>query len=284
MFLKVEQGLSGPSPSVLMRQPGGRVIHVRMPIVIQKKRGMRGLGVTCPSGLVQTANGGCVDPNSIQGQKAGVSATPKAVNYASAPGCNVVDLSKNECMMDDGTIAGCNLIQECGPLTGQARCQYGPFPGQVADPSLPFCTGSGPTISYTPNKSLVNPTAPSTPFTPTAVFAANSGVALPATSTARVASPASPSPASSPTTSSGATVPAGTVAPSSQTNFLTQLLSGSNPPAGAIPSGSSTTTVIQSGGGFLSDSATIFGMQIPYWLIGLVVVGGGFLLMSGGKK
>jgi hypothetical protein len=41
---------------------------------------------------------------------------------------------------------------------------------------------------------------------------------------------------------------------------------------------------VSSGGGFFSDSADIFGMQIPYWLIGVVVIGGGFLLMSGGKK
>jgi hypothetical protein len=33
-----------------------------------------------------------------------------------------------------------------------------------------------------------------------------------------------------------------------------------------------------------SGSLDVFGMQIPYWLIGVVVVGGGILLMSGGKK
>lgn len=94
------------------------------------------------------------------------SVTPTAVTYASAPGCHVIDLSKNACMADDGTQVGCNLIQECGPLTGQGRCQF-QEPGMVPDPSLPFCTGSGPTISYTPSPTLRNPTGPSTIFRPT---------------------------------------------------------------------------------------------------------------------
>ena len=284
MFLKVESaaGLSGLGQTVLMRQPGGRMIRVRMPIVLNRPRGLRGLGVTCPAGLVSAPSGGCVAPGSIQAAKLGVSSTPTAVTYASAPGCNVVNLAANECMLDDGTITGCNIIQECDSLTGNARCQYGPFPGQAADPSLPFCTGSGPSVSYTPNPNLPTPTGPSTPFTPTAVFAANSGVVLPATSSATIAPASSPaasaSPASSPATSS---TPAGGAPASSQTTFLQQLLGTPNPPAGAAPA---TTTVIQSGGGFFSDSADIFGVQIPYWLIGVVIVGGGLLLMSGGKK
>ena len=286
MFLKVQAGLSGIGQTVLMRQPGGRMIRVRMPIVLNRPRGMRGLGVTCPTGLVQAANGGCIDPGYAPNKNV-AAAKPKAVTYASAPGCNVVNLANNQCMLDDGTVTGCNIIQECDSLTGNARCQYGPFPGQAADPSLPFCSGSGPSVSYTPNSNLATPTGPSTPFTPTAL--APNAVPVGSTPTAKqvqsllgqtpspaaVSSPASSTPASSAassTSASGAT---------QQTNFLQQLLASVNPPAGgATP----TTTVVSSGGGFFSDSADIFGMQIPYWLIGVVVIGGGFLLMSGGKK
>jgi hypothetical protein len=278
MFLKVEQGLSGLPQTVLMRQPGGRMIRVRMPIVL-RKRGMRGLGVTCPAGLVQAANGGCIDPGFAPNKNNVQAAAPKAVNYASAPGCNVVNLATNECMLDDGTITGCNIIQECDSLTGNGRCQYGPFPGQAADPTLPFCSGSGPSVAYTPNPNLTNPTGPSTPFTPTKVFAANSGVVLPAGSQASIA-PSSGAPSlsstSSPASSSTPAAPA-----NQQTNFLQQLLSGPNPPAGGS---NPTTVVVQSGGGFFSESADIFGVQIPYWLIGVVVIGGGYLLMRGGKK
>ena len=276
MFLKVETGLSGLGQTRLMRQPNGRVMRVRMPIILTK-RGLRGLGQTCPTGLVVAPSGGCVAPGSIQAARLGVSTTPKAVTYASAPGCNVVNLSTNECMLDDGTITGCNIIQECDSLTGNARCQYGPFPGQAADPSLPFCTGSGPSVSYTPNPNLTTPAGPSTPFTPTAVFASNSGVVLPAGSSATIA----PAAASSAPASNPAASPATPAAPSQQTNFLQQLLAGPTPPAGAA---STSTTVIQSGGGFFSETADIFGVDVPYWLIGVVILGGGLLLMSGGKR
>lgn len=265
MFLKVEQGLSGlgqAGRSVLMRQPGGRLIRVRMPIVLRPKRGVGAINLPAGYG----AQRGITEP------------APTAVNYASAPGCNVVNLQNNQCMLDDGTVTGCNIIQECDSLTGNARCQYGPFPGQAADPSLPFCSGSGPSVSYVPNPNLTTPAGPATPFTPTKVFAANSGVVLPAGSSASIApsgggAPSSSSPASTSTPASAQ--------PSSQTNFLQQLLAGPNPPAGGS---SSTTTVVQSGGGFFSDSADIFGVLVPYWLIGVVVIGGGLLLMSGGKK
>lgn len=101
------------------------------------------------------------------GAKTGISSSPSAVTYASAPGCNVVNLANNQCMLDDGTITGCNIIQECAALTNQQRCQN-LLPGETADPSLPFCSGTGgPSISYTPNSNLATPTGPSTPFTPT---------------------------------------------------------------------------------------------------------------------
>jgi len=278
VFLRVAQGLSGLGQSVMMRQPGGRVMRVRMPIVLNAKR--RGVGATTtytPAQLAAMSAAALAAYNAEPGVQA--KQPPQAQNFASAPGCHVVNLATNECMLDDGTITGCNIIQECDSLTGNARCQYGPFPGQAADPTLPFCSGSGPSVSYTPNPNLTNPTGPSTPFTPTKVFAANSGVVLPAGSQASIA-PSSGAPSSSssssPASSSTPAAPA-----NQQTNFLQQLLNGPNPPAGGA---SPTTVVVQSGGGFFSESADIFGVQIPYWLIGVVVVGGGFLLMSGGKK
>jgi hypothetical protein len=275
VFLKVQAGLSGIGQTVLMRQPGGRVMRVQMPIVLDRPRGMRGLGVTCPTGLVQAANGGCIDPGYAPNKNV-AAASPKAVTYASAPGCNVVNLASNECMLDDGTITGCNIIQQCDSLTGNARCQYGPFPGQAADPSLPFCSGSGPSVSYTPNLSLTNPTGPSTPFTPTAL-APN---AVPVGSSPTAAQVKSLLGQTQPTSSTAASSPAASpTQPSSQTNFLQQLLAGPNPPAGG-----STTAVASSDSSLFSGSLDVFGMQIPYWLIGVVVVGGGILLMSGGKK
>ena len=265
MFLKVDTvGLSGLGKTIAMRQPGGRVIRVRIPLNVPK-RGMRGLGYTCPQGTVQTANGGCQDPALVKpGQHA--IATPKAVTYASAPGCNVVDLSKNSCMLADGTIAGCNLIRECDPLTGNVHCQYGPFPGQPVQPNLPFCPSSGPVTSGP--STAPNPTGPSTPFVPTSVFAANSGVVLPATSTAKIAAPASSGGTSSPAGSSSAASPASSATP-------------------AVPVNINVTNTPTGGGfdfSFLTNPIDIFGFEIPLWLIGVAVIGGGVLLMEGKKR
>ena len=275
MFLKVETGLSGIAPTMLMRQPGGRVVRVRMPIVLQKRKA-RGVGaIDLPSNIGAT--------NFIP------AAAPTATTYASAPGCNVVNLAANECMLDDGTVTGCNIIQECDSLTGNARCQYGPFPGQAADPSLPFCSGSGPSVSYTPNPNLTTPTGPSTPFTPGALAA--NAVPVGSTPTAKqvqslvgqnqpVTIAASTPAASTPAASS--TLPSNAGANTSQqTSFLQTLLNLPSPPAGGAAAPAAAAT---SSGGFFSDSADIFGVQVPYWLIGVVVIGGAVLLMSGGKK
>lgn len=279
MFLRVDtQGLSGLGKTIAMRQPGGRVLKIRVPI-IPKTRGMRGLGVTCPAGLVQTANGGCQDPALHKAGRNIPIATPKAVTYAQAPGCNVVDLTKNSCMLADGTIEGCNLIRECDPLTGNVHCQYGPYPGQVVQPNLPFCGSSGPVTSGPTSKP--NPTGPSTPFVPQTTFASNSGVVLPATSAARIvppaSSPAASHPAASPSTPS-----------TPQPNFFQQLFS-TNPQSTATPASPVNLNITTTPGSgfdfsFLTNPVDVFGFEIPLWLIGVVVVGGGALLLGGKKR
>lgn len=270
MFLKVDtQGLSGLGNTIAMRQPGGRVLRIRVPII--PKRGMRGLGVTCPTGLVQTANGGCQDPALHKAGRNIPIATPKAVTYASAPGCNVVDLTKNSCMLADGTIEGCNLIRECDPLTGNVHCQYGPYPGQVVQPNLPFCGSSGPSASGPVSKP--NPTGPSTPFIPQTVFAANSGVVLPSTSTARIAAPVASSPAASHPAASSST-PSGSQP--TQPSILQQIFSSLTPTSSATPASPVNVNVTAPGSGFdfsfLTNPVNLFGFGIPMWVL---LAGGG---------
>lgn len=239
---------------------------------VQNYRG-RGMGVTCPTGLVATANGGCVDPNSVQAQKLASSGPAKAVTYASAPGCNVVNLQANQCMLADGTITGCNIIQECAPLTGQQRCQFGPFPGQTADPSLPFCSGNGPSISYTPNPNLATPTGPSTPFTPTEL--APNAVAVGSAPTAQqvqalIAATVPPSPAASPAPITNGTPPA-------TGNGTTVVQSNAPSPTLALPA--SFTDL------FSSDASGDWFTGVPNWLvIGAGVLGVGLWVFSGGKR
>lgn len=264
MFLKVAPEIPNTSGlgQVVMRHPSGRMIRVRMPIALKKRRGVGQIGKNAALAL----NNGA--------QRNIPSATPTAVTYASAPGCHVIDLSKNACMADDGTQVGCNLIQECDSLTGNARCQY-QYPGVQPDPSLPFCTGSGPSVSYAPNKSLTNPTGPSTAFTPTSVFAANSGVALPATSSARIAAPSASSggsPAASTPAASG---------PGSVSSFIQNLFGTATPATPAnvnIPVAGAPTSGFDLS--FLTNPVDLFGFEIPVWVIGAVVIGGGILLME----
>lgn len=107
----------------------------------------RGIGVTCPSWLVATPNGGCIDPTLV---KAGTDLpypVQVATDYPQAPGCHVIDLASNTCMLDDGTIEGCNIIRECDPLTGLIHCQYG-GPGTPV-PGIPICPSGGP-ITFNP--------------------------------------------------------------------------------------------------------------------------------------
>jgi hypothetical protein len=230
----------------------------------------RGLGVSCPTGLVATSNGGCVDPNSVQAQRIAASTPAKAVTYASAPGCNVVNLSTNTCMLDDGTIEGCNLIQECDPLTGQTRCQYGPFPGQAADPNLPFCGSSGPSVSYVPT-SLPTPTGPSTPFTPTVL--APGAVPVGSAPTAKQEQAL----VGSNQTIAAAAVPTGSGGPSSSLNpsALTPAANGGVAPAG---SGSTTNTGTNSSSLNFLTEASFFG--IPNWVAGLVVIGAVYFMVK----
>jgi hypothetical protein len=126
---------------------------------------LSGLGVTCPTGLVATPNGGCLDP-SLPAAAKFANATPQAMTYPQAPGCPVVSLANDSCMLADGTITSCKEIQECDPITGVNHCQM-QLPGVAADPSLPFCTGgTTPGGQGTPSAVI---SGPGTPYTPTLV-------------------------------------------------------------------------------------------------------------------
>jgi hypothetical protein len=164
----------------------------------------RGIGVTCPSWLVPTPNGGCIDPTLSSGgiQRDITSPTPTAVQYASAPGCYVVDLATDTCMLSDGTLEACTIIRECDPLTGAVHCQYGPYPGQAVQPGLPFCSGSGPNTIYSPVP-LTLPTGPSTAYVPSSVLP--QGAIAPGTPFPLPSAPASSTPATGLTPGSGPT-------------------------------------------------------------------------------
>ena len=202
------------------------------------------------------------------GAKTGISSSPSAVTYASAPGCNVVNLANNQCMLDDGTITGCNIIQECAALTNQQRCQN-LLPGETADPSLPFCSGTGgPSISYTPNPNLATPTGPSTPFTPTQL--APNAVPVGSTPTAtQVASLlGQPAPAANP-------IPITNGTPATTGNGTAVIQSNAPAASYALPASTAGPTVDMSGD-WISG--------IPNWLLigGGILVGG--LLLLGGRK
>lgn len=65
-------------------------------------------------------------------------------DYPQAPGCHVVDLANNLCLLDNGQSYGCNSIQECDPLTTAVHTQN-PLP-TPANPLLPALkTGATPT-------------------------------------------------------------------------------------------------------------------------------------------
>jgi hypothetical protein len=126
-------------------------------------RGLRGLGVTCPQGLVQTTNGGCLDPALYQRPGVQIANVNQAKNYAAAPTCNVVDLTTNTCMLDNGSLEACTFIRDCDPLTGASHCQSG-NPGTIVA-GIPICGAGGPSVPV--NFSAPNPTGPSTTYTPT---------------------------------------------------------------------------------------------------------------------
>jgi len=142
-----------------IRQP---VTRLRIPIMVRK----RGMGDTaCGPGLVmdnRTDPPHCI----LEAYAYKLPTQNTAVNFPQAPGCNVVDLSRNACLLDDGTEYGCNGIQECDPLTGAVHYQYalpgGPVSGQPsALKTLGVNLTSVPVnnAAMAPNLSLKNPTS-----------------------------------------------------------------------------------------------------------------------------
>lgn len=82
------------------------------------------------------------------------------MDYASAPGCHVVNLAQNRCVLDNGIEVGCNSIIECDPLTGAVHGQNAPLTlasGQINPAITPSKTLAVPTGKATP--SVLNPFA-----------------------------------------------------------------------------------------------------------------------------
>jgi len=119
-------------------------------------RGFSGLGVTCPEGDIPTANGGCCDPSNACGAQLQQNTQP--MDYSQAPGCHVLNLAANQCVLDNGDPLACTAIQECDPITGTTHCQYAlpgqTSPSQTPNPQLPFCTGAA--NEGTPQTTLPN--------------------------------------------------------------------------------------------------------------------------------
>jgi hypothetical protein len=190
-------------------------------------------------------------------------AAPQARDYSNAPGCHVIDLANDICMMDNGYRLKCSAIRECDPLTGTQHCQY-PLPGQTdpsqtVNPTIPFCTGQ-------PGQANViqaqKPAGEGTAFTPSGVDLAQITAAAVKAATQSNQSILQ-TPSSAPVTN-GAPISSG---PTAQSNAPS--------PGIALPPS------IQA---FFSTPSGNWFDGIPNWLLIAGVVGGGLLLFSGGRR
>lgn len=143
-------------PYVLARTPmgPGRVNYRRRPFLV--RRGFGDAASDCASGNAAACKDYYANVYSKaasvvaaqQQQQAIDDSNPAPRDYPSAPGCHVVNLTANRCVLDNGVEVGCNSIIECDPITGAMHGQTVPL---VNNPA------------FTPNLKLVNPSGPSTP-------------------------------------------------------------------------------------------------------------------------
>lgn len=250
--------------AVLRRRYAGRplVAHVRL----HRRRGLRGLGQQiCAPGLtlVTLPDGSTTCQSTTRNTVVGDWDPGPAFDYPQAPGCHVVDLSRNICKLDDGSVYGCNAILECDPLSTATHGQYsipGPpvyQPGGEKTISIQQGTSDTNPI-YHPVLGLKAPTGgvPSTFKTPAQIQAAIAA-ALGSKYASKQLQTASASSAQAGGSSSG--------------TVQTQTGDGTtaSPTSSFLPAGFSF--------GFLSKPVSLFGFHIPTWLL---VAGGGGLLYA----
>jgi len=275
MFLKVQSGLGAVRRNVIPLPAPRR----KLARVIPFRPGLRGLGLTCPTGLVLTADGsGCIDPTLGLNKQKIAPVQTKAVDYPNAPGCHVVNLATDTCMLDNGTIENCKVIQECDPLTGVQHCQY-PTPGVNPNPNLPFCTSAQGMSVTTPT----TPSGPGTPFTPNTSLVAPQTPAQAAAAVAKAQAAAStPKQVTAPSSNPTATPSSALTSPSSSSpaNPITDFFASFTSP--------STVSAASSGTGFdfsfLTNGVNLFGFSIPLWVL---LAGGGaaaYFLLSGKRR
>jgi hypothetical protein len=231
----------------------GAVRRRGLPMPVPMRHRRRGMGQT--TGWITLPSGARIQE---QGQYA-----DSAVNYREAPTCNVVDLSTNTCAFDNGLIEGCNMIQDCDPLTGAVHGQYalpgGPIQGQpstlrTVGPAFQF-----PVYGYSPNLSLKNPTGPSTPV----VFQSQAQI------DARIAKALGP-----------ALYKQYQAAQSSPSSTSASSQAGSSGDKNAPSSSSKVSSLDFS---FVTKPVSFFGFNVPMWAL-IAAGGAGLYAFSGGSR
>lgn len=240
-------GLAGPRMRPVMR--------LRLPIHLRR----RGVGDTvCPEG--ETLDTRTDPPHCILNRFA-AQITPVARDYPQAPGCHVVDLSKNWCLYADGTDGGCNSMPECDPLDMALHYQLG-LPGGPTNTAITALkTGVYTPSPYTsaPNRNLVNPTG-GTVFVPATESAVQAAMMAALGKDQLKAYQAAVTPGPTKTTAPG-NAPAGSPGGSS---------------GGSSNGGSGAATDTSSPFSFLTNPISLFGFSIPTWGIFLGLGVGAF--------
>ncbi len=222
----------------------------RFRIPLHRRRGV-GDDLTLPDGTR------IPDPTTYKGQVYASQQAEIAYDYPQAPGCHVVDLSRNACLNIDGTERGCNSMPECDPLTNALHFQYPLLtPVNTGIPALK--TGNFTPSIYTdrPNPNLRNPTSGGqlfTPYTEAATQAAIAAALGKDTTAAFKAAVAGNPPAGN---TPGSNAP------------------GSNTPGGS-PSGAPSGAF-----DFLTNPVSIFGFSVPTWGV-FAAVGAGIFAFAG---
>ena len=236
----------------------------RFRIPLHRRRGVGDTAADCGDGYVLDTRTN--PPHCILSRFA--SLIPQvAMDYPQAPGCHVVDLSRNACQYADGSEGGCNSMPECDPLTGALHYQYG-LPGGPTNTAITALkTGVMTPSPFTmaPNPNLKNPTGGSVfiPATQNAVQAAIAA-ALGKDSTATFKAAVTNAPPAT-AGSGGGSAGGGSTGSGG---------SGGGAPAGdgGAPSASPFD--------FLTNPVSIFGFSVPTWGV-FAAVGVGIFAFAG---